>query len=104
MDSPAKADDLGHTPARDAGPSVVRLIEQEIDTLEQPKSRSRNAVVLRTPAQREYMETLANQQGLKLSELNTRIVTDYGQTLDSITKTNASKVIGTLLNNLKSMR
>lgn len=104
MTSPAKADDLVRTAAKLGGPSVARLVEKEIDTLEHPQPRSRNAVVLRTPAQRGYMVTLADQQGIGQHELNLKIRAEYGQTLDTITKTNASKLIDGLLKNLRSMR
>jgi hypothetical protein len=84
-------------------PSVEELVTMELHAVEKPRARSRNATVLRTPSQRVYMENLAAQQGMTLAELDVKIKAEFSQSLDTISKTNASHLIGRLLARLKRL-
>jgi hypothetical protein len=49
------------------------------------------------------MENLAAQQGMTLAELDVKIKAEFSQSLDTISKTNASHLIGRLLASLKRL-
>lgn len=83
---------------------IDRLIRTELDSVEKPMPKTRQATRLRSPEQYAYMTNLAGQQGMSHAELNILIGTEYGQTLDTITMTNASKIIKRLLKNLGRIR